>query len=96
MSEIVGSASSASSGPSPNSSLKTSVISASRSNRLSGVLLVSASSSADDQPADLGFGLRAADAVQAIEVEPVEERAVDALLQLLVMRLADVRERVAP
>ena len=34
----------------------------------------------DDQPADLGLGLRPADAVQAIEIEAVQQRAVDAAL----------------
>ncbi len=44
----------------------------------------------DDQAADLRLGLRPADAIQAIEIEAVEERAVDLLLELLVVALTNV------
>ena len=42
-------------------------------------------------PRNLRLRLGAADAIQPIEVQPVEERAVHALLQLLVVRLTDIR-----
>jgi hypothetical protein len=43
-----------------------------------------------DEAADLGLRLRAADTGQPVEVQPVEQRAVDALLALLVVRLTHV------
>ena len=65
-------------------------MSASRSNRLSGTLRRLGVEQRDDQAADLRLGLGAADAGQPVEVQPVEQRAVDALLAVLVVRLADV------
>ena len=44
----------------------------------------------DDQPADLRLGVLALDVGQTIEIEPVEQRLMDAALQLLVVRSAGV------
>ena len=90
MSEIERSASSVSSGPRPNSSLNTSVISASRSDMLSGTLLDSLSSSVMIRLRISGSAWAAADAVEPLEVQTVQQRAVDPLLGLLVVGLADV------
>ena len=40
---------------------------------------------ADDHAAHLGLGLFAADPLQAIEVQPVEQRAVNPLLELVIV-----------
>ena len=94
MSEIAGSRRNASSGPRPNSSLITSAISASRSNRLSGVAWDSFSSMPDDQPADLRLRVLAPHARQPLEVQPVQQVLVDLGLDLLVLGVTRVHGRV--
>ena len=46
-----------------------------------------------DQAADLGLGVAAADLVQSLQVEPVEQLLVDLGLELLIMRTAGVPRR---
>ncbi len=49
---------------------------------------------ADDQAAQLGFRLRASDPVQSIEVQPVEQRKVHALLERVVVGLTKIVDGV--
>ncbi len=90
MSEIAGSRSSTSSGPRPNSSLSTSVISASRSNRLSGIEALSRSTIADDEAADFRLRVLAAHAREPLEIEPIQQLLMNAALQLLVVGTAGI------
>ena len=85
-----GSRSSASSGPRPNSSFRTSTTRLSRSTRLSGVVRVSLPIMLDDQIADLRLGLLARHAVQPLEVQAIQELLVDAGLQLLIVAIASI------
>ena len=86
--------SSASSGPRPKISCRTSVMSASRSNRLSGVLALAVEQT-EDQAADLRLGVFALDARQALEVQAAEQLLVDLALQRLIMRVADIAAETA-
>ena len=83
MSLIVGSRSSGSSGPSPNTSSSSSANSVSRSARLSGVALFGQQLA--EQRADLAFGARAIGLRQRLEVQAVQQLAVDVGLQLEVL-----------
>ena len=47
---------------------------------------------ADDDAAQLRLGLFAADPLQAVEVQPVEQRAVNPFLELVIRRLARVAD----
>ena len=66
-------------------------MSASRSNRLSGVGLALAIEQTADQAADLGFGVLALHARQPLEVQPAEQLLVNAALELLILRVPGVR-----
>ena len=83
MSLIVGSRSSGSSGPRPNTSSSSSPKSASRSPRLSGVPFLGEQLA--EQRADLALGARAIGLRQRLEVQAVEQLAVHARLQLEVL-----------
>ena len=83
MSLTVGSRSSGSSGPRPNTSSSSSPNSASRSPRLSGVALFG-QQLADERP-DLAFGARPVGLRQRLEVQPVEQLPVNVGLQLDVL-----------
>ena len=80
----MGSFSSSSSGPRPNSSSSTSEVRVSRSNKLNGSVALSRSRIAGDDAANLRLGVRARDLGESIEVEPVEEILMNASLQRLI------------
>ena len=73
----------------------TSEISASRSNRLSGIDGALALDHADDQVADLRLGIVAPHARQALEIEPVEQLLVDPVLEILIVRAPRVHAGAA-
>ena len=84
MSLIAGSRSSGSSGPRPNTSSMMSAKNDSRSLMLSGVPLLG--DQFEQQRADFRFGARAIGRRERLEIQPVEQLAVDVGLQLEILR----------
>ena len=80
-----------SSGPRPNSSCRTSVISALALVQAERRRVALAVEHAADQRADLRLGVLALDPRQPLEVEPVEQILMDAALQLLIVRRSGYR-----
>ena len=90
-----GSFSSASSGPRPKISCRTSVMSASRSNRLSGVVWLSRSSSPRIRPLISGSASSRSHLREPFEIQPAEQLVVDASLELLVFAGPHIRASAA-
>ena len=90
MSEIVGSFSSASSGPSPNSSLQDVGDEGLALGQAQRRALILAVEQPLDDAADFGFGVRARHLRQPVEVQPVQQILMDPALERLVLRVACV------
>ena len=93
MSEIAWSFSSNSSGPRPNSSLRTSPVRLSALRERQRRILHLALEHRDDQPADFRLGVFALDESQPIEIEPIEQTLMHSALQLLIIRNGACRQR---